>query len=206
MTTSGAIGRDDLTPGEGEAEADRRRSNDLVLELYRQQTLLQILTARMRETASVLEHRGTFDVARLRRGLDVHRRYLLDVHEADEERLVRSLARRRVVEAEAFLQELNAARASAVAFERTVEDHIAASADRPGETARDLARLVSAEAERIDHHQQWEAERLHGRLDEWLPRATQGRLLAQIRKFDAARVDAEIALISWASQLHPSAD
>lgn len=188
---------------EDEPGASRARSSDLALELYRQQTLLQILTARMRETAAALERRGSFDPARLRRALDAHKRYLLEVHEVDEQRLARAIARGRAAAVAPLLATLREGPVRALEFERAVEARLE---DPSPSGARDLARRFAAEAERIDLHQVWEAERIHAHIDRWLARPTQRRLLAEIRRFNAARVDAEIALISWASQLHPSAD
>ncbi len=184
----------------------RPRSNDLGLELYRQQTLLSIMTARMRETAGVLEHRSTFDLARIHRALEVHRRYLLEVHEADEERLARTIAEAKVKAADPLLRALRAARPRALEFEKEAEELLAGGVPRGSDEAHRLARLFSDEADRIDHHQSWETENLHSHIDAWLSKPVQARLLDQIRRFNAARVDAEIALISWASQLHPSAD
>ncbi len=193
-------------PSDEEGSSGRPRSNDLGLELYRQQTLLAIMTARMRETAGALEHRTAFDLARLRRALEVHRRYLLEVHLADEERLARTIARTKVEAANPLLKVLRAAHPKAVEFEQEAEALLERGLAPGSETVHRLARLFTEEADRIDQHQAWETENLHGHIDAWLPKPVQSRLLAQIRRFNAARVDAEIALISWASQLHPSAD
>ncbi len=199
--------RDRAPPPVPDEEGNGRpRSNDLGLELFRQQTLLQIMTARMRETASALERGAAVDLSRLRRAIDAHRRYLLEVHEADEEALARTLARTKVEAAEPLLRELRAARPRAHDFERQAEELIAQGPAPGSESAHRLSRLFAEEAERIDRQQAWESESLHAHIDAWLAKPVQSRLLAQIRRFNAARVDAEIALISWASQLHPSAD
>jgi hypothetical protein len=201
--------RPDGTAGPGndtEAGSDRPHSNDLALELFRQQTLLQVLTARLREVAAAIERIGRVDAARLRRTLDVHHRYVVEVHEADDERLARALLARKVDAAAPLVATARAGRPAALDFEHAAEAFLdpatAAAPEGPGR----LARLLAVEADRIDQHLAWEADRLHAHLEAWLPRPARSRLLAQIRRFDAARVDAEIALVSWASQIHPSAD
>ena len=201
--------RPDATAAPGsdaEAGSERPHSNDLALELFRQQTLLQVLTARLREVAAAVERLGRVDAARLRRTLDVHRRYVVEVHEADDERVARTLLARMVDAAAPLFATVRAGRPAAVDFERAAEAFLdPAIASAPGGPVR-LARLLSQEADRIDQHLTWEADHLHAHLESWLPRPSRTRLLAQIRRFDAARVDAEIALVSWASQIHPSAD
>lgn len=184
----------------------RPTSNDLGLELYRQQTLLAILSARMRESAARLERGAVLDPARVRRGVDAHRRYLREVHDANVERLARTVARSDSDAAAPVLERLAGARPRAEAFERDVEAILGRGVAPGSEGAHRLARLFAQEADRIDQEATWETENLHARLDAWLTPTAQSRLLAEIRRFDAARVDAEIALVSWASQLHPSAD
>jgi hemerythrin-like domain-containing protein len=66
-------------------------SGDLWLELYRQQTLLLVMAARLRESASNLEQKGPIEMARIRRAIDVHHRFLQELRVKDEERLDRAL-------------------------------------------------------------------------------------------------------------------
>lgn len=185
---------------------DRPRSNDLGLELYRQRTLLQIMTARLRETSGGVERGTSLDLGRIRRALDVHHRFLVEVHHADAERLARMMARQEAAGAGELLTELEKAKGRALEFEAIAQGLLDQGVTGRSENAHRLSQLFHAEAERVDQFQAWEADRLHARIDEGLPKAQQTRLLSQLRKFDSARVDAEIALISWASQIHPSAD
>jgi len=68
-----------------------------------------------------------------------------------------------------------------------------------------LAELFRREAERIEAHDAREDE-LYRQLDQILPDDLRRKLLRSIRRFDEERVVAEISLISWAAQVHPSAD
>ena len=212
MTSSSVQGRDPVSrgaasaPDEGERDANRPRSNDLALELYRQRTLLQIMTARMRETAAVLERARSVDPARIRRAVDVHRRFLIEVHHADGERVLRAIPRGKDEPGLHYLAEMEKAKLEALEFERNVDAALSTLAAGGYPETRPLARLFQREAERVERFQAWEAETVHGKLDERLAKGSQDRLLAQIRQFDAARIGAEIGLIAWASQLHPSAD
>ncbi|HYK93243.1 MAG TPA: hypothetical protein VEY07_04275 [Thermoplasmata archaeon] len=193
------------TPSAGEANS-RPQSNDLGLELYRQRTLLQIMTARLRETAGGVDRGTAVDLARVRRALDVHHRFLLEVHHSDAERVARAIAKSGGSSAGELLRDLEQAKQRAEQFEEAAAALIAKGVPGRSDPAHRLSQLFQAEAERIDQFQLWEADHLHAHLDAWIPRPTQARLLGQLRKFDSARVDAEIALISWASQIHPSAD
>lgn len=190
--------------GVGAAAHHPRSSNDLGFELYREATLLLILAARLAETADALDRGAPVDPARLRRALDVHHRFLIDVRRADLARLERALAT--VSSARAALARWAEERAHPFAFERAVADRWAGGLSGRGPAGAALARLFREEARRLEAEAEWEEENLPAHLDRWLPRTTQGRLLREIRAFDTARVAAEIDLISWASQVHPSSD
>jgi len=190
----------------GAEPAERPHPNDLALELFRQRTLLQILAGRMRETAANLERVGSFDPARLRRALDAHRRFLREVHLTDGKQLLAAVPARHSEATWDFRLALGDCEAQAAEFERKAEALVAREGlDGTGE-ARRLSKLFEAEADRVERFLNWEGDQLHARIVGWLPRSAQSRLLGRLRRFDAARIDAEIALISWASQLHPSAD
>jgi len=180
--------------------------NDLALELYRQQTLLSVMTARMRETAARLEAGNPVDPARVRRALDVHRRFLLDVHDADEERIAQAIVAAQPTTARKVVAECRAEHPRAEAFLRGAMALLPGDLSPCSDGRRRLASLFADEADRIDRHQAWEDEKLHTHLNEWLSPTVRKRLLDEIRRFNAVRVDAEIALVSWASQLNPSAD
>lgn len=190
----------------GEEPAGRPRSNDLALELFRQRTLLQILAGRMRETGAGLERVGSFEPARLRRALDAHRRFLREVHVADGKLLLETVPPRHAEAAWDLRRVLGDSEVQAAEFERRAEALVAREGlDGTGE-ARRLSKMFYAEADRVEQFLNWEADHLHARVVGWIPRSAQTRVLGRLRRFDAARIDAEIALISWASQLHPSAD
>ncbi len=207
MSAARAADRSVILPEVGRDDSlDRPHPKDLALELFRQRTLLQILSGRMRETSAGLERVGSFDPARLRRALDAHRRFLREVHLSDGKRLAEAIPPRHSEAAWDFRRALGDSEAKAAEFERKAESLVAREGlDGTGE-ARRLSKLFAEEADRIEQFQVWEADQLHPSVVAWLPKTASSRLLAQLRRFDAARIDAEIALIAWASQLHPSAD
>ena len=195
--------RSRLSPGavpSSDDEAPRSRPNDLELELYRQRSLLSILAARLRESASSLERARAIDPDRMRRAIDVHRRFLVEVHHANETAIANALSGVRA--ARPVVAQCLREHARATGFETDALPLLSAGPS----AVPQLVRLVRGEADRIERQQAWEEEHLHARLGAWLAPAEARRLLAWMRRFDAARIDAEIALISWASQLHPSAD
>lgn len=193
-------------PRAGPAERPRPRSNDLGLELYRQQTLLQVMASRLRETAGGLD--GGFPVTpdRLARALDVHERFLLGVHHVDDERVLTALEGRADVPVDTLRRQNREDAERAQEFEETLRRAVRKGSRPTGAEARRLANLLRDEADRIDRHQAREVEGLDDRLEEWLPADRRAELLREIRAFDASRVDAEVALVSWASQIHPSSD
>ncbi len=179
-------------------------TTDLALELMRQHTLLSIMAARMRETASVLQRATRIDGPRLDRALEVHRRYLIEVHEENEARLDRALAAASSPQVRAQLKECAASHPLSQEFHDAARSLRDASPEPAARAAR-LAALFKAEADRLEQHHEREGE-VYRRLDRWLSPGVRRRLLSELRRFDAAHINAEIALISWASQIHASAD
>jgi hypothetical protein len=191
-------------PNRDEGTDRARRPNDLGFELYRQHTLLLIMAARMRETAAALERGTSIEPDRLRRLVDVHRAWMREVRDADVERVGRALAR--VPAARTALERCKAEHHRTGEFEEVARGLISAGVPAEGTGAKRLAALVREEAQRMELHSAWEQENLHSQLDRWLPKAVQSRLLRELRTFDTQRIGAEIDLISWASQIHPSSD
>ena len=179
--------------------------NDLSLELMRQHTLVSVMTARMRETAEGLARGSTPDPRRIERALAVYRAFHLEVHHADEALLARSLARVRAPEVKALLADCAREHPLAEEFERNVRAALRGDLAARGPAALRLAQLFREEADRVEAHHEREDE-VYRTLDRYLSAAVRRRLLAQIRRFDGPRIAAEIALIAWASQIHPSAD
>lgn len=176
--------------------------NDLALEMMRQHTLLMVMTARMRETSDRLEHGAPVVRDRLERGLGVHRRFLIDLHQANEAALAKALAKVADAEVKARLRDCALEHPKAAAFEEKARELVAR--DGP-EASRALGALFRAEADRLDEHHGREDEMYRG-LDRFLPAAARARLLAAFRKFEAGHIAAEIDLIAWSAQIHPSSD
>jgi hypothetical protein len=160
----------------------------------------------MRETATALENGATPDESRLRRALDVHHRFLVEVHRTDEERVTRFPPHSTPTVALATRTRCDLDHEGALQFETHLEGALKTGAGSKGDRARALGVLFREEADRIDRHVAWEEDAFTKLIDESMSRTDQARLLRDMRRFDAARVDAEIALVSWASNLHPSSD
>jgi hemerythrin-like domain-containing protein len=174
--------------------------------LQRQHTLLQVMAARLRETAEGLERASAIPPGRLRQALDAHRRFLVELHQANEEEITTRLRKtgRRAAQAAAALCERE--HPAALNFQRSAAE-LAQNEVSPGsDRARALAKLFRSEAERIERHHISEEEPLYAHLREWLPRPVLTRLGSEVRRRDAERVSAESALISWSSNIHPASD
>jgi hemerythrin-like domain-containing protein len=174
------------------------------LELFREHTLLGMMTVRMRETASALDRGVAVDPERLGRLLEVHRRYLIQVHQANEARLDTALARRREPEVRRVLEECAREHPRAEEFQLDLSARLARGSRTP-EARRGIAAAIRSEADRLEAHHDREEE-LYRTVDEFLTPHRAVALLAELRRFDAEHVNAEIALLGWASEIHPSAD
>lgn len=192
--------RDEERPGRGKVPLD-----DLSLELMRQHTLLSVMTARMRETGEALTRGAVPEPKRIDRALEVYRKFHLEVHHADEARLAKALARSRAAAVRAYLADCAREHPRGEAFEKAVREGMRGDLAPRGPAAARLAELFRAEADRVDQHHEHEDE-VYRSIDRYLTPAVRKRLLGEIRRFDGPRIAAEIGLIAWASQIHPSAD
>ncbi|MFZ1023030.1 MAG: hypothetical protein WAN87_02720, partial [Thermoplasmata archaeon] len=90
-------------------------------------------------------------------------------------------------------------------FERQIRQLMMEGKSPAGPDALKMADLVRKEADRIEEDHGREDE-LYRTLDTLLNPAVRKDLLQRIRQVDTQRIGAEIALISWSSQIHASAD
>jgi hypothetical protein len=179
--------------------------NDLILELTRQHTLLQVMAARMRETAEVLEHSTRPDPRRIERALNLHRRYLIEVHHPNDQLVQSALAKSRRASVRALLARCAVEHLKAEEFQRDVRAIVEKSGPITPVTAKKIAEKFRAEADRVEEDHEAEDE-VYAQLDELIPLTERQKLFEQIRRFDVSRAGAETALIAWASQIHPAAD
>jgi hypothetical protein len=179
---------------------------ELEAELRRQHTLLQMMAERMRESATAWEVTGGSRGPRLRRALDVHRRFLIEVHQTDEEELL-AVARElgppavRAAAAKCAQEHPRAAQ-----FERSADELLGRLGSGSSSEAGALSALFREEAERIERHHLFDEEPLYAHLSEWLPPSERARITASVRRRDGTRADAEGMLVSWSAQLHGSSD
>ena len=179
--------------------------DDLALELMREHTLLNVMAARMRETADVLQRGVAVERSRVERALDVHRRFLIEVHHEHERRVDAALSRSTEPEVQARVADCRKEHPRAEAFQTAARAALGTLGTLAPAARQNLASLLRAEAERFEEHHAREDD-AYRRIDRWIPAGERTRILAEIRAFDASHVSAEIALISWAAQAHPSAD
>ncbi|MFZ0891927.1 MAG: hypothetical protein WAN77_05950, partial [Thermoplasmata archaeon] len=179
--------------------------DDLILEMYRQHTLLYVMAARLRESAEVLQRSKRMDLKRIERLLDVHHRYLIETHLVNDRMVQDALAQLGRVELEAFLERCSKEQRKPEEFERQIRQLMKEGKPPAGPDALKMADLVRKEADRIEEDHGREDE-VYRTLDTVLTPAARKDLLQRIRQVDAPRIGAEIALISWGSQIHASAD
>jgi hypothetical protein len=195
---------------EAAAPSLRRRAgvsfrSDLGLELYRQHTLLSIMAARMRESADGVVRRKRIDPTRLRRALDVHQGYLLDVHQENERRVLEALEGSTDPKVIKSIEECRVEHEKSRRFQVEARRFLSEGAEEDASVSR-LAKLLRSEASHIEDHHAHEEQQLYRNLDRLLAANVLDSLLREIRQFDNRRINAEIALSSWASELSPSSD
>ncbi len=196
----------DEEEGESRSRPETSFRTELGLELYRQHTLLSVMAARMRESADALDRGSKLEPTRLQRGLDAHRRFLIEVHHEDERHLASALAGVSDPAVRRALAECAEEHPTEAEFQRNASQLLGEGSLHDRKTARRLSRLFREEAGRIEAHHAREEEAIYRHLEQILPAATLAKLLRAVRAFDNERITAEIALSSWASQLHPSSD
>ncbi len=196
----------DEDEGEGRSRPETSFRTESGLELYRQHTLLSVMAARMRESADALDRGTRLDPLHVQRALDAHRRFLIEVHHEDERRLASALAGASDLSVRHALLECAAEHPKEAEFQRHASRLLQEGSVHDRKTARRLSRLFREEAGRIEAHHTHEEEAIDRHLEQILPAATLAKLLRAVRAFDNERITAEIALSSWASQLHPSSD
>ncbi|MCI4334248.1 MAG: hypothetical protein L3K04_01235 [Thermoplasmata archaeon] len=175
-------------------------------ELRRQHTLLQMMAERMREAATLWDDSGGARGPRLRRALEVHRKFLIEVHQADEDKVLTALRAVGPPEAAAVAERCSQEHPRALKFAATAAALLGQLGSGRAADVRALPALFREEAERIERHHLFDEESLYAHLDAWLTGAARIRLARDIRGRDAARADAEGALIAWVAQLHPASD
>jgi hemerythrin-like domain-containing protein len=216
MTGTGSTAPKHGTPGVSRASSPptkpggrvRRTSADAGLgyELYRQHTLLVMLAACLRHTAEEVQFGRDRAQTELRRGLQVHRDFLVKVHYPDEDRVIEVLEPVKDPEVFDAIVECKAEHPRASVFEREAS-LLGENLQKGNPSAKqDLVRALRQEADRIENHLAREEEMLTSRLGRWIPEPEQAKLLTQIRAYDNQRVSAEIDLLAWAAEIGPSTD
>jgi hypothetical protein len=191
--------------GAPHAAPEARKRKDLSLELFRQHTLLQLLTARMNETADSLDHALPYPMERMQRALSVHKDYLIDSHHALERLVAEALVSSTAPEVRSLLAECASSHPLADQFQKDVRAVVDKEPSLSPATRARAALLFRAEAKRIETHHGREDE-VYAGLNQYLPEDVRTRILTGARAFDPDRIAAEVELVAWASSLHPSSD
>jgi hypothetical protein len=179
--------------------------DDLILELYRQHTLLYVMAARMRESAEVLQRSKRTDPKRIERLLDVHRRYLIEIHQVNDRLVQDALAKLGRKDLQPFLDRSTQERLLSEKFQQQVREWLEKGMPTASPQASKMADSIRKEADRIEEDHGREDE-VYLTLDPLLPPSQRQELLQRIRQVDSQRIGAEIALIAWSSQIHASSD
>jgi hypothetical protein len=179
--------------------------DDLILELYRQHTLLYVMAARLRESADVLQRSKRPDPKRIDRLLDVHRRYLIDIHQVNDQMVQDALAKLGRKELAAFLERSGKERKKSEEFQQQMRLLMKQGMPPGDPSTLRMVDLIRKEADRVEEDHSREDE-IYRTLDALLGAPERKDLLQRIRQVDSERIGAEIALIAWSSQIHASSD
>lgn len=180
-------------------------TDDPIVAVFREHTDLQVLAARLQEVAAQLERKERVSAADAVEGVEVHRRFVVDVHlrrEAAIAAAVRPLAPAGVVRA---LERCPAEHDASAAFEAEAR-RLLAESPLSAEGRRRLAAVLRREADRLVEHHREEDESIYRPLHRHLT-PEQLRTLAPIaRDFAGAAAAAQERLSAWSSRVHASAD
>ncbi len=194
-------------PNEVEArdEGEAPVTDDPIVPVFREHTELQLLAARFQQMASELEHGEAVTVAQLLEAVEVHQRFLLQVHHAREREFaaaVRPVAPPAVVRA---LERCATVHPEASRFETEARSLLAAG-PLTRERRQALAQALQREAERIVDHHREEDETIYRPLHHHLPPPVLDRLLASMHALAGEAAAAQARLVAWSSRVNASSD
>lgn len=179
--------------------------DDPIVPIFHEHNELQVLATRFHEVAAQLERGETVPVSELSAGVDVHRRFLIEVHharEADIAAAVRPTAPPEVVRA---LDRCGVVHAEAARFEEEARALLGKgpiSADR----RKALALAFHREAERMLEHHKEEDETIYRPIHHVLSPDAHRRLMGAMHAMSGKTAAAQELLTGWTSHRNPSSD
>ncbi|HEV2519955.1 MAG TPA: hypothetical protein VGX00_04965 [Thermoplasmata archaeon] len=174
--------------------------------MFRQHSLVEMLSARMLETADALDHDLPVTPERVRRALRIHRGFLIEFHIPSDAWVAGELRAVRSSRVERVVRECASEPKRAAEFQASAGALIESSLSPGSLAAHTLATIFRTEAGRIERHHAEEGEVVEPGLGGWVPPSRRRGLLSQIRRLYRTHVKDELALVAWASQIHPSSD
>ena len=180
-------------------------SEDPIVAVFREHTDLQVLAARLHEVAASLERPDRAPATDAAEGVEVHRRFVLEVHLPREAAIAAALHGAAPPEVTRALERCRAEHEASIAFGRDAR-RLLAESPLSADGRRQLIALLRSEADRLVEHHREEDETIYRPMHHRLLPDQLARLQASARELAGAAAAAQERLSAWSSRLHASAD
>jgi hypothetical protein len=187
------------------AERSPSSSDDPFAPLFAEHTELQVLAERMREVAASMERGESLAWDDVVEGLEVHRAFLIDLHERREEMVAEALKGLGGTAVQTALSGCRREHKASQRFQEAVRPKLSPSV-RSNVVGKSVAAMFRTEADRMVEHHRAESERIYRPVRPSVPAEVRRALWKSYRSLDRDRGAAEARLSAWASKAHGSAD
>jgi len=184
------------TAGDG-AEAFER--------IRREHTELQMLASRFHEVAAQVERGEPVTKADLAEGVEVHRRFLVELHHRREALIADALGATAGSAVAAAFARCRAEHPKAVEFESAAQALLSAPGFGSAQLHR-VAALFEREATRIVEHTKDEDDAIHRVVVDAVPPNVRAAFVEKTRALDSEAAAAEERLLAWSSRSNASSD
>jgi hypothetical protein len=191
--------------GHGPTQDGASNADDAIVTALREHTELQVVAERFRQIADALE-RGDGSAAKdAAEGVEVHRRFLIGVHQRREALIAAELQNSVEGPVRNALAKCAAEHPVADRFQKEATAVLRQSPISKADAHR-LAALMRAEADRFAEHHRWEADSIYHAVRGHLAPEVVERLTAAMRPLAGETAAAQTALTAWTSHANPASD
>lgn len=180
-------------------------AEDPIVPIFHEHNELQVLATRFHEVASQLERGESVPASEISAGVEVHRRFLVEVHHAREAEIaaaVRPTAPPAVIRA---LDRCGTVHAEATRFEEEARA-LLGKGSIPAERRKAIALAFHKEAERMLEHHKEEDETIYRPIHHALTPEVHARLVRAMHALSGKTAAAQELLTGWTSHRNPSSD
>jgi len=191
--------------GRGSSASSPSIVDDPIVTILREHTELQPVAERFRQIADALDQGESSSGADALEGIEVHRRFLIEVHQRREAAFAAEVGPSADANVRSALAKCRAEHPLAGRFQ-TESRACLGKTPLSAASAHRLAELMRAEADRIVEHHRWEAETIYHAVRGKLSKEVVIRLDAAMRPLVGEAAAAQAGLVAWTSHANPTSD